>query len=96
MYTTYCCLRAQSVTSPPIANGNGAMPATTARGAVMMGATVGRLELDLSLPQDHDKRELLNVYRESCANDRTMLFGLLDKWAMLTPPQRGALYRVAD
>jgi len=59
-------------------------------------ARAGRLKIDMSAPQGYAETELLETYRESCANDRTMLFGLLLNWSTLSPSQRGALYRVAD
>lgn len=58
--------------------------------------TAPRLTIDMVGPQAFDEAELLTVFRESIANDRTMLFGLLTGWTTLSPAQRGALYRVAD
>lgn len=58
--------------------------------------TAPRLTLDMTAAQTFDETELLAVFRDSCANDKTMLFGLLNGWATLSPAQRGALYRVAD
>ena len=54
------------------------------------------MALDYTHPTAFDEAELVNVYRDSLANDRTMLLGLLAAWAALSPAQRGAVYRVAD
>jgi hypothetical protein len=54
-----------------------------------------RLALDYEHPSAFDEAELVKVYRDSLANDRTMLVGLLEDWAALSPSQRGALVRVA-
>lgn len=62
----------------------------------MSALPVGRLEIDMEGPRDYPEAELIATYRDSCPNDRTMLFGVLLYWADLTPSQRSALYRVAD
>jgi hypothetical protein len=55
-----------------------------------------RLEFDLSQPQTVPERELLQMYRQSVANDQTVLYSLLMIWPTLSPGHRGITYRVAD
>ena len=43
-----------------------------------------------------DERELLAAFRESSANDKSMLFGVLQAWAHLSTAHRGLVYRIAE
>ena len=48
------------------------------------------------IPQTREEGELLITYRESSANDRTMLFGLLMDWQRLSSAHRAVVYKVSD
>jgi hypothetical protein len=61
-----------------------------------MSGAVGRLALDAAEPRDMSEGELLTAYRDSVANDRTMLQSLLWTWVDLSPGHRGIVFRVAD
>lgn len=54
-----------------------------------------RLALASEEHTSYDERELLDVYRESCQNDRSMLFGLLVAWGKLSTAHRGLVFRIA-
>ena len=51
--------------------------------------TPARLELAPPDPQTVTERELLQMFRDSIANDRITLFSLLMVWPSLSPAHRG-------
>lgn len=55
-----------------------------------------RLHFVLDQPQTVTERELLAMFRQSIANDQTILYSLLHIWPNMSPGHRGITYRVAD